>query len=295
MTQPAYPAEVIVIGGVLKVDASEGVIFVNPSLALQRQAVVKSDNFTSNGIGAGTYYKYGDYVYSAADANLDEGSPTQTFGTEDIAYAAHAFAVAGGAGTVDAGVIGLQVSGTSIDDDGTETPDDTEILIPDITAALVDDYVEGKKYMGTVTYELVIVSGSPTEYSFDFNYGFAKYDDFGNNDFYVTNLECTWLGGAADPTGFNIELLKHSADGWSYAATGFVAGNGVLAERAVDQADFLRVVDGVNSNWKRTNLTEYIEGSANEGLIVRITTGANNTIQSMDMHLGVSIKKIPAN
>ena len=286
---PVYPNYVILIGGVDKIDAVDGVITVQPSLGLLRQVIAKSDNFTSNGIAAGAYYKFGFYEVSAADANLTQASLTQTFGTADIGYSAHPFAVAGGAGTVDTGVVGLQISGTSITDDGVLTPADTEIIIPDITAVALNTYVEGKKFVGTVTYTLVVISGSPVNFSFDFNYGYAKYEDFGNRDFYIAGIECVWQGGATDATGFNIKVLHHSTAGWTYSAAAFVAGGTVIAERAVDQAGFLGVLGGVDSAWKRTDLDTFIDGSGSEGIVMEISTGANGSIQTMDMHLGAAL------
>ena len=40
-----------------------------------------------------------------------------------------------------------------------------------------------------------------------------------------------------------------------------------------------------NFAWKRSTLAEYIDGSSDEGIIVKIVTGANNSVQSMDVHI----------
>ena len=66
--------------------------------------------------------------------NLTQGTTTQTFGTANISYASHPFVVAGGAGTTDAGVVGLRVTGTRIQDDGTRTVGYADTIITDITS-----------------------------------------------------------------------------------------------------------------------------------------------------------------
>jgi hypothetical protein len=287
-TKPAYPDEVLVIGGVIKVGTTDGVIYVNPSFALRRQFAQRDYNFTSQGILAGTFYRGGFYDVSTTDANLTQASTTQTYGTASVAYSAHPFIVAGGAGTVDAGVVGLRVTGTSIDDNGTRTPSDADTILTDITSVALNEYYEAKKYLGTVTYELIIISGSPTTYSFDFNYGYAKYEDAGNRDFYVAGIEIVGLAGSND-TGFDIELLFHKSTGWTYASTGFVPGDGAVARWSTDMAPEDNLGNGIDFAWKRANLNQFINGDDSEGVLFRITTGSGNSVQSMDMHITVAL------
>jgi hypothetical protein len=290
MTKPAYPNKVLILGGVIKVDAVDGILYHDPSLALERQLKTKSYTFTSQGISSGQYWIAGFYDYPATDANLTQASTTITYGTADIAYEAHPFIVAGGAGTVDAGQVGLRVTGTAVFDDGTQSSGYADTIITDITTMSLNDYTEAVKFLGTVTYELITISGSPTTYSFDFNYGYAKYDDIGDRDFYITGLECIWQGGTSDATGFDIELLHHKNTGWTYSAAAFEAGNGAIAQRSVDQASYLRVALGTQSAWKRTDLNTFIDGAGGiEGFIWRINTGANNTAQNLNLHIEVAL------
>lgn len=286
-TKPAYPNEVVIVGGVIDATNGDATVYVNPSLALKRQIKSKSYTFTSLGIGSGEYWKAGFYDASATDANLTQASLTITHGTADVSYEAHPFAVYGGVGSVTGGGrVALIVTGTSYNDvTGSQTPADIDTIINDITNAVLNAYDEAKKYLGTVTYSLVVVEGAPSAYSLDFNYGFAKYDDLNDKDFYIAAIEAVWIGDGTDATGFNIELYKHTQTGWTYAASGFDPGNGVLADRATDQAGFLRVLNRVESAWKRSRLNEYINGTGEEGYLIKITTGASSTIQSMDIHV----------
>jgi hypothetical protein len=283
-TKVDITGEVIVVGGCLKVHPTNGIIRVSPSLALKRLPITKSYNWSNQSINAGTYYEAGFYETTTTDVTLGTLAATETFGVSDNGYEAHPWVVAGGAGTTDAGVVGLTITGTATFDDGTIEPGHIDTLITDITSVSTDDYFEGEKFNGTVTYAFVTISGSPTTASLTFNRGYAKYDDMWNQDFYIIGLECTWRGGQTDATGFDIELLHHTNTGWTYAATGFIPGNGAIATRSIDQAGFLGVTLGSVGSWKRDNLNTFITGDNGGGLMFRITTGANSTIQNTNMH-----------
>lgn len=255
--------------------------------------VTKSYTFTSRGVGAGTFYLAGYYEASTTDANLNETAPTSiTLGTADISYAAHAFIVAGGAGSAagGSGAVEIEVSGTSINDSGTRTAGDTEVIVADITALALNQFVEtSKKWLGQITFTLQNAPGSTqTTFSVDINYGFNKYEDFGNRDFTLTDFECVGLGGAAD-TSFNIRLLKQDSDNWTYSAAAFVPGGTVLLNMNTIHNTEIDVGSGIPFAFKRSGLSEVVNGADSEGLVIEITTGANNTVQDMDAHIGVDI------
>ncbi|MHC4762832.1 MAG: hypothetical protein ACYS71_05600 [Planctomycetota bacterium] len=254
--------------------------------------VTRSYTFTSRGVGAGIFYIAGYYNAPAADANLNEGSPTVVLGTANISYAAHAFLVAGGAGAAagGAGAVEIEVSGTSITDAGVRTPGDTQVIVADITTLALNQFAEtSKKWIGQVTYTLQNASGSTqTTFSVDFNYGFNKYEDFGNKDFTLTDFECVGLGGAAD-SSFNIRLLKQDVSNWTYSAAAFVPGGTELLNMNSIHSTEQDVANGIPFAFKRSGLSETVDGNDSEGLVVEITTGANNTVQDMDVHIGVDI------
>lgn len=288
-TRPGAGDVVVVVGGLMVQDGSAGIVLINIGYQLMRTVSTRDYSFTSNGIGTGVYYRGGYYDAAAADANLDEGTTTQVHGSANVAYAAHAFAVFGGAGSVDTGQVGLRVTGTSINDDGVRTATDSQDITDDITSVSTDQYLETqKKWIGQVTFELYVVSGTPTTYSLDFNYGLCKYEDASNRDFYIVGCEVVGLAAASD-TGFNVELLHHTNTGWTYAATGFVPGNGSIVAWSTDMSPEDNLVNGSDFAWKRANLTQFIDGNANEGIVFKITCGANNSVQSMDMHLVIEL------
>jgi hypothetical protein len=279
-TQPAPPNDVVVAAVRVGVDS----VYVFPSQELRRQHSTKSYNFTTQGIGAGTYWRGGYYDASTTSITLTQASLTQTYGTANNAYSAHPFIVCAGGGTTDAGVVGLRVTGTAIDDAGNLTTTDADTIITDITSCATNIYHEAKKFVGTVTYELIIISGTPTTYSFSFNYGYSKYEDVNNQNFYVTGIEAVGLAAATD-NNFELEVLHHKPTGWTYAATGFEPGNGTIASMTTDLAPYDNLTNGIEFAWKRTNLNTYISGADSEGVIIKIVTGANNSVQSMDIHL----------
>ena len=285
-TAPKAPDIRVLVGGVLKVDASDGIVNIDSTLALQPTFACRDYHFTSQGIGSGTWWKGGFYDWPATDANLDEGGASITYGATNQAWGAHAGIVASGAGSATGGVVGLRISGTSVQDDGTRTPADTEVLSADITSLATDQYIESvKNWIGVVTWELYTVSGTPTVFSLDFNYGMSAYDDIGNRDLVLADMRVDGLAGAAD-SGFDIKLRHHKTTGWTYSAGAFAPGNGVLASWATDFVTEKNLISDKHFKWKRTGLDESILGKTNnEGLIVEIITGSAGSIQSMDIHV----------
>jgi len=250
----------------------------------------KSYGFVAPGGGGSTNYVAGAYYESTTDANLTQASATVNLGTANIQYAAHAFIVAGAAGSASggSGPVTLVVSGPSINDSGPRTPGDSETVSSDITAESTDAYSETpKKWIGQVTYTLTCTGGcTHTTYSFDFNYGFAKYDDFSNIDFDVQTVECTGRGSAAD-SSFDIQLIHHKATGWTYAASGFVPGPAAFASSSADHSTESELASGHPFAWKRVSLSEFIKGDDGEGLIIRVITGAANSVTYTNCHIGV--------
>jgi hypothetical protein len=283
-TLPQYPTFRLLLGAVTVSDASNGVIGVTPA-PVPRASASKSYFFQSAGVGAGTFWEAGFYDWASADANLTQASTTVTYGTVGTTYAAHPGIVPSGPGTVDTGVVGLRVTGTLDSETGTQTAAQTKIISNDITTLTANTLAEtSDKFSGQVTFELFVVSGSPTTYSLDFNYGFSKYEDFNNNDYTLTGFEAKWIGGAND-TGADIAIMHHKTAGWTYAATGFVAGNGDIARKSVDQAISGNISNGQDGAWERVGLDTFIDGNNGEGAIIQITTGAAGTFQTLDLHI----------
>lgn len=265
----------------VRIRNGEGNIF------LRHQNETKAYHFSSPAGSSGIFYSAGEYFWPTTDANLTQASASITLGTANIAYGSHVGIVAGAAGAVDTGVIKLTVAGTTIDDNGTRNASQTVTIVADITALSTDQYVETtEKWIGQVTLALATASGSPTTYSLDFNYGFAKYEDFGNQNFTINLLECVGFAGANDAS-FNIRLFHHSTAGWTYAASGFVPGGTVLANMSTDYNTEIDLANGEPISYKRTNLNTDISGSTVEGLVLEITTSANKAVEDMDIHIGV--------
>lgn len=231
---------------------------------------------------SGTKYYAGFYEAPSTDVTLTiGGTVTQTLGTANVGYGAHAFVVASGAGGTD---LVLTVSGTSIDDTGTRTTSDSEVIVADTDAAVTDQYFETtKKWLGQITYTLTGAAGS-----FTFNYGFTKYEDFGNRDFTITDFEVVLTANNND-TGFDIELLHHQATGWTYSAGSFVPGSAPIVQMTTDYSTESDLVSGQMFAYKRAMLSTAIDGDGSEGIIVRLTTTANNAVLHGDIHVGTRL------
>lgn len=252
--------------------------------------VFRSGTMTTQGIGTGIFYSAGHYNFATADANLTQAAQTQVFGVANEPVGGHAAIVAAAAGTASggAGAVEIEVSGTSIDETGSRTEADTEILVADITTMSTDEYFETtKKWIGQVTFTLQNAGGSTqTTFAADFNYGHLKYTDMGDRDFTITDFKADGLAGAND-SDFGLRLLKHSSTGWTYTASGFVPGNGVIASLVTDYSTESDLANGENFAYDRTGLTTTITGSDAEGYIVEITTGQNNAIEYLNFSVGV--------
>jgi len=166
------------------------------------------------------------------------------------------------------------------------TATDADTIISDITAVALNEYVEGKKFIGQVTFELITMSGDPTTFDLDINYGFAKYEDFGNHDFNTLGIEAVGYAGATD-ANFNITLFKHCDADWNYSAAAFESTPTVIIDLQTVHNTEYSTINGHPFAFKRIPMGVAVEGSASEGVVIRIVTGQNNTVQSMDLHIGV--------
>jgi hypothetical protein len=229
-----------------------------------------------------TFYAAGFYEAPVADVTLTiGGTVTQTLGTASKAEGAHAFCVASGAGGTD---LVLTVSGTSITDGGVRTTSDSEVIVADTDQATTDQYFETtKKWLGQITYTLTGTSGS-----FTFNYGFAKYEDFGNRDFTATDFEIVGLCNLA-ANDLNVELLHHQSTGWTYHATAFVPGSTAICDMATDYSTDQDIEASEYFAYKRSNLSTDVDGSGSEGVLVRMDESTNNSIRYGTIQIGVLI------
>lgn len=249
--------------------------------------------FKSPAGASGRFHCFGYYFAPAASKAATQAAATQTHGTANVAYGAKAFLVAAGAGTASGGTTGvgkITVSGTSVSDTGVRVQGDTEIIVPDTSVLTANQYVESTKYwVGQVTFTLG-QTGDRTAYALTFNYGFAKYFEFSERNVVIHRFEATGRAGAAD-TGFNIELLRHDGTGWTYSASAFIPGGTVIASMATDYGPEKNLANGERFAWERYNVDAAVDGTlGNTGIVVRITTGANNAVESMDCRIDAFVR-----
>lgn len=215
----------------------------------------------------GTFYYGGYYFFGATDNDFN---PAITHGAANASYAAHFFLVqAVGAGGGDTTV---QISGTSITDQGVRTAADTEDLVVDDAGAAGTFYETGKKWIGQVT---ITKTAGPDLLC---NYGFCKYWDNNNNDFNVAGVEATWLGGANDTTP-NISLLHHRPTGWTYNPGAPPTRPSSIADMNTDHVTEIQVRNGENGAWKRDNLSTFVNGDSSEGTIIEVLTSSNRAFE----------------
>jgi hypothetical protein len=192
---------------------------------------------------------------------------------------AHAFFVAATTGAI--GSV-LTVTGTSINDAGTRTTSDSEVLVAEGSTLSSNDYVETtKRWLGQITYT---ISGSSGGFLTG-NFGFAAYETFGDRDFTVKDFKADGYGGATT-TDVDFQLFHHSSAGWTYHASAFVPGGTVLASAASDVSTDGDFADGDYFHYERVGLSTAISGSTGEGIVIRYTAATADSVRFANIQLG---------
>lgn len=281
------------------ISENQGMMIINDGIEWKLlQLTGRVSSFKSYAIApasAGTTFFAGFYHGEINDSNLTQAAPTGAHGSVNQPEAARAFWVSGGAGSASggAGTVTIVVSGTSITDAGVRTGSDSEVIVPDITATSLNEYFQtDTKWIGTVTFTLTCTGGcTHTTFNADGNIGHAKFEDFGNSGrlgFTVTDFEIVGQAGAND-TGFDVDLVHHDCTNWTYAATGFVPGNGDIASLDTDYGAESDLTNGEFFAYKRDNLNTDVDTAAacKQGILGKVVTGANNAIDFATAHIGV--------
>lgn len=241
---------------------------------------------------SGDHWIAGFYTSNANAFDLSLGG-TVGHGTANSTHGAHAFTVTGAIGTSNKtiGAVRLKVAGTSVDASGNRTTSDSEIIIADIEHASVSTnaYFETSKlWVGEIIFTVENdATGNATVASLSLNCGLAKYEDFGNRDYTVVDFEA--VGGAtSNDSGFDLEFFHHSDSGWTYAASGFIPGGDIIAQLSVDRSTDRQLINGEEFSYKRV-LDQSVLGSLQEGVLVRMTTTSVNSVDHIDVHIGVRL------
>lgn len=224
--------------------------------------------FSSPSGGSGTIYSGGHYRFGAT---ANDFNPSITFGVANVAYGDHIFlvAAAGGGGGTDTVV---RINGTTMDDNGTRATGVNVDLTLDDAGSAGAYYETIEKWVGQVT--IVKLSGPDLLC----NYGGAKYWDDNNEDFQITGVDVTWLGGANDANP-NLILRHHKATGWTYNAGSTPTPPTPIATMNTDYVTEIQIANGEEGSWKRVNLSTNINGSGEEGTIIEIITTANKAFE----------------
>ena len=257
------------------------------SIASASDTAISVATFRSPTAASGTFHTFGFYEAPASHKAFSQAAATQTLGTANNPYGARVFIVAGGAGTASGGTTGtakITITGTSITSAGVRAAGDSEILVADVTALALNQYVESTKtWIGQVTLTIA-ATGNHTTFALNANYGYAAPHVFNDQDVIINTFVATGRGGATD-TGFNIELLKHDGTGWAYSAAAFKPGGTVICALATDYVTEKNLASNVRFKYKRQGLATTVTGASGDGVVVRITTSANNAIESSDFRL----------
>lgn len=254
----------------------------NLQLVLQDFFSWNSFSFQSRSGTVGTSYVGGYYLSEQNAFNADEGNFVGTYGESVVGYAAYFFLVSSGNAVTDGGPMVLTLTGTSIDNLGNRVPADSEILVTDALLLGINDYVQStKKWLGEVTFTLTSLAA--TVFSWDFNYGYAAYEETDGASIQLNKIEL--LGSASGNDNiFNVEVLHHDQVGWIYNDGAFEpGGTSIIMNLQTDYVNEFKLRTGEYFSYKKYNLAYTI--NPNDGLLVRITTDSTNSVGNMDIHL----------
>jgi hypothetical protein len=244
-----------------------------------KQDVVLSYTYVPRSTFTGETYLGGFYQYDSNAASLVQNGSI-TIGAANNPHGGHAFMVFGAGGT-DGTTIVVEASGTSIDDEGTLTPGDSEILVSAAPGAVSAGafYQTTKRWIGTVTFTL---STDGVNATCDFNYGLVQYERTEGGAL-VSRIQAEGMAEASDGT-FDVELLLHKKTGWTYAATGFIPGISI-ASFLVDNSQGIQMDEPFS--WIRRNIPTALE--TDEGVMFRVVIGSNKAVSYLNMSVAVEV------
>lgn len=213
----------------------------------------------------GTIFLIGSYEFGSSD---DDFNPGISFGDPDIAHGSHVFLVqAAGAG---GGATTVRVTGVSILG-GVRVPGDTEDLVVSDSAPAGTYYSTAKRWNGEIS--IAKISGPDLL----MNYGLATWYSRGNTDFILTSISAQLFGGAND-SGFDMQLLLHSANGWTYVPAGEPIPAAPAASSLTDMTPEHEVANNKEWQWTRPTLNLAVAGASGEGIIGPVVSTVNNAI-----------------
>lgn len=270
---PSPPNVVIPVAFVLEQNATTGKLFINVGdLEPPINRSITSAWSAFSGSTAATNWLKGYYTF--AGTAITPSGVGNTLGTANVSYAAHVYFVLGSAST---NMI-IRVTGTSISDDTTRTPADTEDV--DTSGGVLSDYFEtSKKFIGQVTITLLSGTGVIVDY------GWSAYWDNRNTQFVVTSFEWVGRGGANDSSP-NIRLFHHKLTGWTYTGTGATPPTALVDMQQVHNTEY-QIANDQYFKFKVVGLSQVIRGDLSEGILIGVDITANNAVANSNAEVQI--------
>lgn len=249
------------------------------SIARMVEALLKASHAVGPTWSMMTRQDAGDSDYLGGFYELMSGEWTaagaQAVGAVDNGYSAHALLVMGAPHTDNDMVV--RVTGASVTDAGTVTVGDHELL--DTTGAALNQYFEtSKRWVGEVAYSKESGTASSS------NLGLCRYYNHRGEAFTVDGFEITGRAANND-NDFNMHLIHHKATGWTFNA-GSVATPPTSASFVADLGAGSELNSGQPFAWERSGMARPVDGSAGEGIILRVTT----TVAAAILHLNCTLR-----
>ena len=269
-TAPSLPAATVNMGRFEKIDASTGRIFVRIVTPQSPSENSFSPSFRS--LSTGLHYVTGGYLFGAS--NFTPSGTPQPLGTANIAHGMHAFIVLGAASTD----MIVRVTGTKFVDEGAVRTTSATVDIDTSGGSLNDYYETPDKWIGVINYTLLSGTGVTV------NYGYSKYWNNKEKPFIISQVSWDGEAGFSDSSP-NVSFFHHSSSGWTYNVGSTPTPAAAISDMQADYVTEYQFSNGLKFNYKRIGLSETIDGSANEGLIITVTVNNANSVANSNFDI----------
>jgi len=264
------------------------------SLSMQERdrVVYKTYSGSSQDLATGVSAKNGPggwlvgWYYGNPDAaTLDEGSPSITWGDPLVMYGAYLILVSGGLPTTDGGPVTVTITGTSLTEPGVRVPADTEVIVVD-GVALNERIQTEKRWLGTVT--ITLSSAGAAAFSWQFNYGFAMFESFGGRHFEMDQVEIQGVA-SDDDDEFDLIFYRHNHTGWEFALTDWEMHGELITSLSYIYGPEVQLKKNQPFGGFKREIQQFFKGDQQEGLVIRMKTGSDKTVQNITVHLGAIV------
>jgi len=259
-TIPDIPNFVVPIGLIVKVGASDGIVYARIGQIIPPNEGQHSWSFQSFAdVGSTDNWIAGSFETLASFTPIGGGG--DTIGNVNELHSAHAVIVLGASSTD----MVVRIEGDSWNPvTSTVTTADSETI--DTSGGVLDDYFETtKQWLGVVEYFLdsgtgVVING-----------GLIKYWENNDKRFQLTSVDFNGLCGKDDLTGLEVEIYEKKDANFAFNAAGAIFTPAFKLTTVIPVN--ISIYKNRNFNFELSGLSDLIKGDQQEGILFKVQAG----------------------